>query len=113
MRLRLFMQLPKEFMFLLPDYAKYFREPRLMVKSIYGTDIAAKAWNQDLSERLTKNDEIPFNQSEVDPSLFIHRRDGQYIFIVVYVDDSLYFGSSTELEEKFDTTMGKRFKLEL
>ena len=30
-----------------------------------------------------------------------------------YVDDSLYFGSSKELEDKFTTAMSKRFKLEL
>ena len=29
------------------------------------------------------------------------------------MDDSLYFGSSTEIEQKFTTAMGKRFKLEL
>ena len=33
--------------------------------------------------------------------------------MVVYVDDSLYFGSSKELEDKFTTAMSKRFKLEL
>ena len=113
MRSRLFLQLPKEYAFLLPEYAKYFEAPRLLNKSLYGTDVAAKVWNQDLTEWLTNNTIVPFRQSEVDPSLFIHRNGSEYIFMVVYVDDSLYFGSSKELEEKFTTAMSKRFKLEL
>ena len=42
MRTRLFLQLPKEYAYLLPEYAKYFEAPRLLLKSLYGTDIAAK-----------------------------------------------------------------------
>ena len=113
MKSRLFLQLPKEFAFLLPEYAKYFEKPRLLNKSLYGTDVAAKVWNQDLTEWLTTNTIVPFHQSEVDPSLFVHRNGEEYIFMVIYVDDSLYFGSTKELEEKFTTAMSKCFKLEL
>ena len=47
MRSQLFLQLPKEFAFLVPEHAKYFEKPILLRKSIYGTDVAAKVWNQD------------------------------------------------------------------
>ena len=113
MRTRLFLQLPKEYAFLLPEYAKYFEGPRLLLKSLYGTDIAAKVWNQDLTDWLKNNTVVPFKQSQVDPSLFIYRHQEEYIYMVIYVDDSLYFGSSAEVEEKFTTAMAKRFKLEL
>ena len=113
MKSRLFLQLPKEYAFLLPEHSQYFNGPRLLKKSLYGTDVAAKVWNADLTEWLTNNDIVPFHQSQVDPSLFIHRDGEKYIYMVVYVDDSLYFGSSTEIEQKFTTAMGKRFKLEL
>ena len=113
MRSWLFLQLPKEFAFLVPEHAKYFEKPILLRKSIYGTDVAAKVWNQDLTEWLLQNKIIPFKQSEVDPSLFVHRNGSDYLFLVVYVDDSLYFGSSNEIEDKFTTAMAERFKLEL
>ena len=113
MRTRLFLQLPKEYAYLLPEYAKYFEAPCLLLKSLYGTDIAAKVWNQDLTDWLITNDTVKFKQSQVDPSLFIHRNGDEYIFMVIYVDDSLYFVSSKELEETFTTAMSKRFKLEL
>ena len=53
MRTRLFLQLPKEYAFLLPEHSKYFERPRLLLKSLYGTHIAAKSWNQDLTEWMT------------------------------------------------------------
>ena len=113
MRTRLFLQLPKEYAFLLPEYSKYFEGPRLLLKSLYGTDIAAKSWNQDLTEWMTTNEVVPFKQSEVDPSLFVHRSNEGYIFMAIYVDDSIYFGSDDELECKFTDALSKRFKLEL
>ena len=113
MRTRLFLQLPKEYAFLLPEYSKYFERARLLLKSLYGTDIAAKSWNQDLTEWMTTKKTIPFKQSEVDPSLFVHRSGEDYIFVVIYVDDSIYFGSDDEIEKKFTTALSKRFKLEL
>ena len=109
---RLFVQLPKEYAVLLPEFAEYFTQPLLLRKSIYGLNIAAKVWNEDLTEWLIKNEDIPFHQSEVDPSLYIHRNGKDSIFLIIYVDDCLYFGSSKELEAKFEKKIGERFHLE-
>ena len=65
------------------------------------------------SMELVTNSIVPFKQSQVDPSLYVHRDGDEYIFMVIYVDDSLYFGSSPELEKKFTDAMSERFKLEL
>ena len=113
MQIRLFLQLPKEYSEVIPEYEEYFREPKLIKKSIYGTDFAAKLWNHDLTIWLTTNKEVNFTQSEVDPSLYIHRHGTDYLFLVVYIDDSLYFGSNDELERKFEKHLGERFKLDL
>ena len=113
MKKKLFLQLPKEYAEIVPEYKEYFESPQLLGKSIYGTDIAAKTWNEDLTEWLTSNNEIKFLQSQVDPSLFIHRNGDEYIFLIIYIDDSLYFGSNKEIEEKFETKLGERFKLDL
>ena len=109
---RLFLQFPQEYAELVPEYAEYFQKPQLLAKSIYGLNIAAKAWNEDLTEWLRTNTQIPFCQSEVDASLFIHRDGENFIYLIVYVDDCLYFGSSKGLEEKFEKEMSTRFKLE-
>jgi len=104
---RLFIQLPKD--------AEYFEEPQLIQKSLYGTDIAAKSWNTDLTDWLIKNEQIKFSQSEVDSSLFIYRNEekSEYLFLIIYTDDCLYFGSSESVEKEFENAIQKRFKLEL
>ena len=113
MKKRLFIQLPKEYAEIVPEFKEYFESPQLLEKSIYGTDIAAKTWNEDLTNWLTTNKTIKFVQSEVDPSLFIHRNGDDYLYLIVYIDDSLYFGSSPEIEKLFEENLGKRFKLDL
>ena len=109
---RIFLQLPKEYAYLLPEYKHYFDKPQLLERSIYGLTVAAKVWNEDLTEWLLTNTLIPFKQSEIDSSLFVHRNGEEFIYLIIYVDDSLYFGSSKELELQFEKEMGARFKLE-
>ena len=104
MKKRLFIQLPKEYAEIVPEFKEYFESPQLLDKSIYGTDIAAKTWNEDLSNQLTTNKTIKFVQSEVDPSLFIHRNGDDFLYLIVYIDDTLYFGSSPEIEKPLKKT---------
>ena len=79
----------------------------------YGTDVAAKVWNLDLTTWLTSNEDIIFVQSKVDPSLFVHRNGEDFIFLIIYIDDSLYFGSNENIEKEFEKHLSKRFNLEL
>ena len=115
MKSRLFIQLPKEYAQFVPEYAELFNQPQLIHKSLYGTNIAAKVWNEDLTDWLRNNKSISFNQSEIDPSLFIHRNEenGDYLFLIIYIDDSLYFGSNEEIEKVFTNALSEKFKLEL
>ena len=106
------MQLPQEYSELVLEYIKCFQRYQLLSKSIYGLIMAAKAWNEDLTEWLLNNTQSLFVQSEVDASLFIHQSGEDFIYPIVYVDDFLYFGSSTKLEELFEKEMSTRFKLE-
>ena len=62
MQSRLFLQLPKEYSEVIPEYEEYFKEPKLIKKSIYGTDFAAKLWNHDLTIWLTTNKEANFTE---------------------------------------------------
>jgi hypothetical protein len=116
MKRRLFLQLPKEYINDLPEeHKEYFAKPQLMNKSIYGTDFAHKVFADDLQEWLVSNEEMPFVISEVDPSLYIHRNEvkEEFLFLVCYVDDCCYYGSSNEIETRFGEVLKKRFDLEL
>ena len=104
--------MPKKYAELVPEYAEYFQKPMPLNKSLYGTTVAAKVWNKDLTNWLTTNKDIPFIQSQVDPSLFIYRIGSDFIYLIVYIDGSHYFGSTPELEKKFETKLGARFKID-
>jgi hypothetical protein len=105
--------LPQEYSDLLPEFSKYFQSPQLIVKSIYGTDAAAKVFNDDLVEWLTTNEHVRFMQSKIDPSLFVYRNGNEYCYLIVYIDNCLNKISSSELEEKFTSNLKKSFDLEL
>ena len=107
------LQLPKEYSHLLPpEYVECFDKPQLLSKSIYALNIAAKAWEEDLTEWFTLNSVIKFTVSEVDASLFVYRHGNDFIYLIIYNDDCLYFGSSNDFEDKFTKGLSKCFKLE-
>jgi hypothetical protein len=110
---RMFIQLPKEYAEILPEYAECFNKPQLIVKSIYGTDVGAKVLNNHLIDWLTINEHIKFFQSKNNSSLFVLYRDGEeYCFLITYVDDCLYEVSSDEIEKKITKYLKERFDLE-
>ena len=86
---RLFLQLSKEYVKHFPQYQEYFEDPILLYKSIYGTDFAHKVFSDDLTQWHLENKEMPFHNSEVDPSLYIHRDGDNILFLIIYVDDCL------------------------
>ncbi|CAI7809413.1 unnamed protein product [Closterium sp. NIES-54] len=74
-------------------------------KSLYGIKQVPRPWQQYLHNILL---EIGFKQLPHDPGMY--RRDfrGEYILLMVYVDDLLYTGSSNELLEQFDKNLAGR-----
>ena len=115
MKSRLFLRLPAEYKSLFPGYEEYFDNPVLLGKSIYGIDVAHKVFADDLHDWLVTNEDMTFLNSEVDPSLYIFRDEskGEYLFLICYVDDCLYFGSSDEVEARLGDVLKQRFNLEL
>jgi hypothetical protein len=110
---RLFLNLPKEYAHLVPEYKEYFERPLCLARSIYGLQISAKVWNEDVTDHLINNDFMKFHQSEVDPSLFIYREGDQFLTMIIYIDDMLYFATNENLEKKFEKVLKNRFNLEL
>lgn len=61
-------------------------------KSLYGLKQAPRQWNKELSKFLHSQG---FQQSKQDYSLYTRRQDGEFLALLVYVDDILLTGTST------------------
>lgn len=74
----------------------------LLKKSIYGLKQAARSWNTALHKVLI---EAHFKQSYNDPCLYSKKIDGQFCYVIVYVDDLivavLYIEQMNEIERIF------------
>ncbi|KAL5706232.1 hypothetical protein ACHQM5_024430 [Ranunculus cassubicifolius] len=60
-------------------------------KSLYGLKQAPRAWFQRFSDYL---EQLGFQESKADYSLFTFHQDGVHIILLIYVDDILITGSS-------------------
>jgi histone deacetylase 1/2 len=76
-----------------------FEDPRFphhicrLDKSLYGLKQAPRAWYSRLSSKLQK---LGFKASKADTSLFLYKRSGITMFVLVYVDDIIVASSSDE-----------------
>jgi hypothetical protein len=66
-------------------------------KSIYGLKQSARCWNQKLHNVLTI---LQFEQSAVDPCLYLKIIDGKMMYLMIYVDDLLVgFDDEKEIDK--------------
>ena len=108
-RERVFVKLSEDLATICPQYAHLIGRPLRLSRGLYGLTLCGKYWHVELQEYLT---EIGFVQSKVDPSLMIRRdKNGNYIKLINYVDDMLYFGNTTEVEESFVKELKDRFNV--
>ncbi|GAU30708.1 hypothetical protein TSUD_39320 [Trifolium subterraneum] len=63
-------------------------------KSLYGLKQAPRAWYDRLTQTLLQ---MGFVKSKCDPSLLVHHQQGACTYVLVYVDDILITGSSSQL----------------
>jgi len=76
---------------------------------MYGMTLSGKYWYQDLMEFLVP---IGFVQSTVTRCLFFQKyEDGSVIYLLNYVDDMLYFGTSDNTLLAFETSLAERFNM--
>ena len=93
-----------------PEFADYCGKPLLLKKAMYGMTLSGKYWYQVLMEFLIS---IGFIQSTVIKCLFFKKlTDGSVIFLLNYVDDMLYYGSSDDALLTFEIQLSERFNLE-
>ncbi|XP_043717840.1 uncharacterized mitochondrial protein AtMg00810-like [Telopea speciosissima] len=77
-------------------------------KSLYDLKQASRQWFSKFSESLCA---YGFVHSTTDHSLFILRRDGETIFVLLYVDGIVITGSSSSLITKVQDMLRQNFKI--
>ena len=104
MRSRTFVKLHKIYGKLFPEFDEYCGVPMLLLNAIYGMTLAGKYWYQDCSEWLIS---VGFIECPTCLVLFIIKeKDGSELWIVSYVDDFLYFGTTEHTRKKFELEFG-------
>jgi len=104
-RSRIFVKLPAIYRSIFPEYKRYCGVPLRLLKSMYGMMLSGKYWYQDLMEFLFA---IGFTQSSVIRCIFYRKfQDGSVLFILNYVDNMLYFGTSDDSILNFETKLSK------
>ena len=79
-----------------------------LVKAIYGLKQASRVWNETFHEFVCS---IGFQASNFDPCLYIKVARGQCVLLLVYVDDVLVTGSSTEMIARTKSDLKMRFEI--
>ncbi|GJP79488.1 hypothetical protein CLOP_g10643 [Closterium sp. NIES-67] len=65
-----------------------------LLKSLYGIKQAPRLWQQYLHCILT---DMGFAQLPHDQGMYCPSRSGDYVLLIIYVDDLLYIGSTTSI----------------
>jgi histone deacetylase 1/2 len=87
-----YMQQPPGF-----EDARYPSHVCKLQRSIYGLKQSPRAWYARLSQLLYQ---LGFSSSKADTSLFVFSRDGIQIYMLVYVDDIVIAGSTSEAVDR-------------
>ncbi|KAG6438777.1 hypothetical protein O3G_MSEX000215 [Manduca sexta] len=77
-------------------------------KSIYGLKKSPKYWNTKFNNFMLKEN---FVRSQNDPCLYMKHMDKNYIYVMLFVDDLLYFGSNKEQVDSFKNVICDNFKM--
>jgi hypothetical protein len=80
----------------------------LLDKSLYGLRQAPRAWYQRFAAHLRS---IGFTTTGSDSSLFVHRRDGETAWLLLYVDDIVLTASSFALLQRIITNLSSVFAM--
>lgn len=79
-----------------------------MNKSLYGLKQAFREWNKEFTSKLI---EYGFRQSEHDHFLFVKVTRGEFLALVVYVDNVLLIGSDVNQLTKLKAYLHREFTI--
>eukprot|EP01018_Ginkgo_biloba_P007448 Gb_23452 [translate_table: standard] len=77
-------------------------------KALYGLKQAPRAWYIKIDEHLRGSG---FQRSASDPNLYIKKKDGDLVILVVYVDDLVITGNSLKLIDEVKGDLVKAFEM--
>jgi hypothetical protein len=77
-------------------------------RSLYGLKQAGRTWNKTLDRKLR---ELGFTRLNAEMCLYVHRKDNQVCFLVVYVDDLLLAASSWVFMDNMKEILLTAFKM--
>ena len=108
---RIFVILDKEFEMFCPQLKEHFGRPLRLKKCLYGADFSGKSWYETLDTYLQKD--LGFHISRVEGCLYVFRKGPNWLKIINYVDDALYYSNDDKIRMDFELLLKKRFSLTL
>nr|GEU88607.1 putative ribonuclease H-like domain-containing protein [Tanacetum cinerariifolium] len=88
-----------------PDYPdKVYK----VVKALYGLRQAPRAWYETLVNYLLEN---RFQMGKIDQTLFIKRKKGDVLLVLIYVDDIIFGSTNKDLCKAFEKLMKDKFQM--
>ena len=78
-------------------------------KALYGTKQGARAWQRKMQQVLVE--ELKFACIYSDTSIYVYRRDSDFILLPVFVDDGTFASSSPELACDMNCAFGHLFQV--
>ena len=78
-------------------------------RALYGLVQAPRCWNQKVTEWL---EQYGFQQSQVDPGIYILTKDNKVYILALYVDDAICVGKHISVINKLKQDFAKAFDIE-
>ena len=94
---RMFIILDKEYKTFCPKLSEHFGRPLRLKKCLYGADFSGKSWYETLDHFLTHN--LKFIRSRVEGCLYVLRKGDNWIKLINYVNDALYYSNNDKFRE--------------
>ena len=108
---RMFVILDREYEHFCPKLAEHFGRPLKLKKCLYGADFSGKSWYETLDLFLTQH--LKFIRSRVEGCLYVLRKGDNWIKLINYVDDALYYSNNENFRKEFEMALKKKFNLSL
>ena len=89
---RIFVLLDQEYETFFPRLKEHFGRPLRLKKCLYGANFSGKFWYETLNDLLVHS--FGFKRSRAEGCLYIYRNGDDWIKVINYVDDALYYASS-------------------
>ncbi|KAJ3689816.1 hypothetical protein LUZ61_018980 [Rhynchospora tenuis] len=93
-----------------PGYMKAGKETQVLKlkKALYGLKQAPRAWNSRIDTYLKKN---KFKQCPYEHALYVKEKEGNLLYIALYVDDLIFMGNNEKMIKEFKEVMTREFEM--